>query len=559
MIFSEITNEKELERLKRSIMKDEELYKRIEEVRKTQSYSNDGTTVWKKLAPYIGTGKKKMPSNAEMLALYKEMIESGEQLPVEKIENILRKIKVRSNSGVAVVSLLTKPYACPGRCIYCPTEKKMPKSYLSREPAAARALANKFDAYKQVINRLRALEVNGHPVGKIEIIVIGGTWSFYHKVYREEFIEEIFRACNNYKLESDVQIDKKEKTLLELQTINETGDTRIIGLSVETRPDHITVDELNHMRMLGVTKVEVGVQHLDDKVLEYNQREMTAESIAEVTELMRDAGLKVVYHMMPNLPGSTPEMDIKMFGDLFNSKDYHPDMLKMYPCMVLKKSKLYKIWAQGGFTAYTDPELIHVLREAKKQVPPYVRIIRVIRDIPADYIVAGSKISNLRQVIEEDQKKNNWRCECIRCREVRNEEVTMDDYKLSRIDYETVHGKEVFLSFENKQDHRCASFVRLRLPNGETAKTFDGDLEVLQGAALVRELHTYGQLKPVASEGDQSQHRGFGQRLMEEVAKISKEEGYKKIAVIAGVGVREYYKNKLGYHFDRTYMVKELD
>ena len=558
MIFKGVTTNKILDRCKRQIMKDESIYERILKIRREQSYSNDGTTVWKKVEKSLNSGERKMPNNAEMSALYKEMVASGEEEYDSEVEDVLRKIKVRSNSGVAVVSLLTKHYACPGRCIYCPTEANMPKSYLSKEPAAARALANDFDPYKQITNRLRALEVNGHPIDKIEIIVIGGTWSFYNKVYREEFITEIFRACNNYKLPKEERLEKKEKTLIEGQKVNETAGCRIIGLSVETRPDHINIAELNHMRYLGVTKVEVGVQHLDNKVLEYNQRDMTVESIVKTTELMRDAGLKVVYHMMPNLPGSTPEMDIKMFGDLFNSKSHHPDMLKMYPCMVLKRSKLYTIWKEGGFKAYTDPQLIEVLREAKKQVPAYVRIIRVIRDIPATYIMAGSKISNLRQVIEKDQKDNNWRCECIRCREVRNEKVTLDEYKLERIDYETNEGREVFLSFENKKEHKCASFVRLRLPNGKNAKDFDGDLEVLQGAALIRELHTYGQLMPVKTEGKQSQHRGFGQRLMEEAERIAKEEGYKKIAVIAGIGVREYYKNKLGYQEDRTYMLKNF-
>ena len=558
MIFKGVTTNKTLDRCKRHLMKDEALYERILKIRREQSYSNDGTTIWKKVEKSLNSGERKMPTNAEMSALYKEMIASGEEEYDQEVEDILRKIKVRSNSGVAVVSLLTKPYACPGRCIYCPTEANMPKSYLSKEPAAARALANEFDAYKQVTNRLRALEVNGHPIDKIEIISIGGTWSFYHKVYREEFITEIFRACNNYKLPETEKSEKKTRTLLEEQKINETAGCRIIGLSVETRPDYIDVDELNHMRYLGVTKVEVGVQHLDNKVLEYNQRDMTVESIEETTELMRDAGLKVVYHMMPNLPGSTPDMDKKMFGDLFNGKSHHPDMLKMYPCMVLEKSQLYNIWKEGDFEAYTDEQLLDVLVAAKKQVPAYVRIIRVIRDIPATYIKAGSKISNLRQVIEKHQKDNNWQCKCIRCREVRNEKVTLDEYKLERIDYETNEGKEVFMSFENKKEHKCASFVRLRLPNGVNAKKFDGDLEVLRDSAIVRELHTYGQLMPVKTAGKQSQHRGFGQRLMEEAERVAKEEGYKKIAVIAGVGVREYYKNKLGYHEDRTYMVKDI-
>ena len=405
---------------------------------------------------------------------------------------------------------------------------------------------------------MRALMANGHPVDKLEVIVIGGTWSSYDKKYQEEFISEIFRAANNFHKDEDSQEDGKDKTLEELQTINETAGARVIGLSVETRPDFINEEELNRLRWLGVTKVEIGVQHLDNKVLEYNKRNMTVESIADASELMRNAGFKVVYHMMPNLPGSDIKMDIKMFGDLFNGKDHHPDMLKMYPCVVLKNSLLYTMWKDGKFKAYTDEELVHVLSEAKKKVPPYVRIIRVIRDIPATYIVAGSKVSNLRQVIEQDQKKNNWRCECIRCREVRNEEVILEDYELSKIEYETTTGKEIFLSFENKKENKCAAFCRLRLPNEKATSNFSGNLSVLKDAAIIRELHTYGQMVKINKEGDQSQHRGFGTRLMEESEKIAKEAGYEKMTVISGVGVREYYKNKLGYNLDRTYMVKKL-
>ena len=562
MLFDGLKTERDLEALKRRVLRDDILYARFCGIREGIYHDNnkdDNTIVWNKIEPYLGTNKKKMPTNAEMLVFYRSMVESGEQTPSREIEQLLRKIKVRSNSGVAVVSLLTKPYACPGKCIYCPTEKEMPKSYLSKEPAAARALANNFDPYKQVVNRLRALVTNGHPVDKLEIIVIGGTWSFYDSEYQEEFIREIFRASNNFLAKDNKEIEKATKTLEELQKINETAGARVVGLSVETRPDHINEEELNRLRRYGVTKVEIGVQHLDDKVLEYNKRGIKTSQVAEVTELLRNAGFKIVYHMMPNLPKSTPEIDIAMFKQLFSGKDFHPDMIKIYPCVVLKKSELYEVWKRGEFKAYTDEELTEILISIKKDIPLYVRLIRVIRDIPATYIMAGSKISNLRQIIQQDQKKNGWQCRCVRCREVRNEKVLLENYLLSKIEYETQTGKEIFLSFEHKdkKENKCAAFCRLRLPNGGVASNFSGNLEVLKGVAIIRELHTYGQLVRIDEKGGQSQHRGFGRRLMEEAENTAREAGYKKIAVISGVGVREYYRT-LGYELDRTYMVKNL-
>lgn len=554
MLFNNITTEKDLERLKCLLMRDKDHHERFFDIRKklAGNYGPDLAHVGRAI------NEKRMPSNAEMLAYYRHLVQSGEQKPSKEVEQILRKIKVRSNSGVAVISLLTKPYQCPGKCIYCPNEKEMPKSYLSKEPAAARALANHFNPYTQVQNRMKALVANGHPVDKLEVIVIGGTWSFYEYSYQEEFISEIFRAVNDFSKKESERTVRERMTLEALQKENETAQARIIGLSVETRPDYINEEELNRLRTFGVTKIEIGVQHLDDAVLAYNKRDMTAKTISQATELMRNAGFKVVYHMMPNLPKSTVKMDIQMFSNLFNGDEYQPDMLKIYPCAVLRNSMLYTMWEKGEFTAYTDDELLTVLREAKKQVPKYVRIVRVIRDIPAEYIVAGSKISNLRQLLLLDQEKHHWHCECIRCREIRNEAVSLDDYTLQHIEYKTRTGREIFLSFEHNTENKCAAFCRLRLPDKEGAGTFTGHLKVLQGASIIRELHTYGQLMEIQKKGEQSQHRGLGIRLMNEAERIARDVGYKKMAVISGVGVREYYKKKLGYTLEGTYMVKEL-
>lgn len=551
MLFANIKNDQDVEKLKKYIIKDKILSERLLAVRKRMKYPRDGVR-------HEHDGKTlPMPTKAELLELYKELRAEGSEGVDEGTLLALRKIKTKSNSGVAVVSLLTKPFACPGRCTYCPTEVNMPKSYLSKEPAAARALMNDFDPYMQITNRLRALEMNGHPIDKIEMIVIGGTWSFYHPNYQEEFLIGCYRACNDYNTENDSRTESYEDRLtylLELQDRNERAVSRIIGLSIETRPDYITDFEIKRLRSLGVTKVEIGVQHLDDDVLKLTKRDMKIERVKKATELLRNAGFKMVYHMMPNLPGSTPERDISMFDELFNSEDFQPDMLKIYPCMVLEHSELYDIWKEGGFIAYTDAQLIEVMREEKKRVPAYVRILRVYRDIPASYIKAGSTISNLRQVMDVDMKENGWQCQCIRCREIREGAYNPEEFELRNKTFRTKTGTEMFLSFEHKTERKLASFTRLRLPD-ELGK--NAPLPVLVGAALIRELHTYGRHTKVGGSGTQSQHVGFGRRLLAEAERIAKEKGYSKLAVISGIGVRGYYR-MLGYTLEGTYMVKSL-
>ncbi len=542
MIFKGLKTEADIEKLKRIISKDKALYERILKIKKDITFRPDG---------YIYKTKP-LPVNAEVLALYKDMVKKGEEERSQEVELLLRKIKTKSNSGIVSVSLLTKPFACPGKCVYCPTEKGMPKSYLSKEPAASRALRNNFDPYKQVMTRLRALEANGHPVDKIEVIVIGGTWSYYPSKYQEEFAIEIFRACINYKRKGEIK--KNSKSLVTLQKINEKAKCRVIGLSVETRPDYISLDEIKKMRTLGVTKVEIGVQNLDDDVMAKNARGFSRETIGKATSLLRLAGLKIVYHMMPNLYTSTYKKDVSMFKELFSNPLFYPDMLKIYPCVVLKNSALYKLWKQGEFKAYSDKKLSKLLIEVKKSIPNFVRLIRVIRDIPAEYIVAGSRISNLRQLLGADQTENGWRCRCIRCREIREGVVNPSELVLEEEKYDTSVGKEIFLSWEKKSVDKLAAFLRLFLP---TVFSRDKVLPVLEGCAIIRELHTYGRLVPVSEKGKQSQHRGLGSSLIREAEKLAKNAGYKKMAVISGVGVRDYYR-KLGYRLEGGYMVKSL-
>ncbi len=608
-IFVKVYTEKDLNNLKRLITKTPELYEEILEVRKElnkKQKSLNAKTLVKKILHIEKKaherGKTKTPTNSELLLMFQKRLALGREVLDEErkkeIEQILKRLKVRSNSGVTVVSLLTKPYPCPGRCIYCPTEARMPKSYLSKEPAAARALANNFDPYKQMTSRLKALEINGHPINKLEVIIIGGTFDYYEKEYQEWFVKEIFRAANEYKiltsptppkegLQTREQESKgnpllgrgqgevKGKSLSDLQKENETAECRIIGLSTETRPDYINFETLNWLRYLGVTKIEIGVQHLDQHVLDFNAREMTKESIAEATEMMRSAGFKFVYHMMPNLPESNPEMDVQMFRDLYNSKDFHPDMLKIYPCVILKTSLLYKMFIKKvykdpltkelvnfDYEPYDDETLIKVLSDSEKEIKNYTRLIRMIRDIPATYILASSKKSNMRELVDEHQKERGFVQQDIRAREIRDTEVDDKDFNLRVTKYDTNFGTEYFLEYINEKDNdKLAGFVRLRLQSDH----FDNELlkyenlEVLADkTALIRELHVYGTVKKFGEEGNQSQHIGFGKRLMAEAERIAKENNYKKIAVISGVGVREYYK-KLEYHLKGSYMVKELN
>jgi elongator complex protein 3 len=554
MLFANIKTDDDVTRLKKRIVKDPMLSAVLARIRGNMEYPKDGVL-------HTEAQTQGLPTKAELLVMYRDLIAKGEEEEDVHVLRLLRKIKTKSNSGIAVVSLLTKPFPCPGRCTYCPTEENMPKSYLSKEPAAARALLNDFDPYLQITNRLKALEMNGHPIDKIEMIVIGGTWSFYHPAYQEEFLIGCYQACNDFGTDSDSRAEtytSRTDYLLALQDRNETAGCRIIGLSIETRPDYITDFEVERLRKLGVTKVEIGVQHLDDHVLKLTKRDMVIARVKEATEKLRNAGFKIVYHMMPNLPGSTIERDISMFGELFAGEDFQPDMLKIYPCMVLDHSELYETWKNAGFTPYTNEELIEVLRGAKQFVPPYVRILRVIRDIPASYIMAGSTLSNLRQTMDDDMKKNGWQCKCIRCREIREDEVSPDEFTLETITYRTRTGTEHFLSFEKETADgykRLASFTRLRLSDDHGK---DALLPVLRGAALIRELHTYGRHTKIGGAGEQGQHIGFGRRLITEAEHIAREAGYTKLAIISGIGVRAYYR-KLGYHLEGTYMVKELD
>lgn len=488
-------------------------------------------------------------ANVELIKAYRNLIKKGEVVEDKELWNILRKRGVRSQSGIASVTVITKPYACPGTCIFCPSEPNMPKSYLSNEPAIMRAILNDFDSYNQTMNRLSGLQKSGHHTDKIDVIVSGGTFSFYPREYQNEFTKGIYDALNS-PLE-------KGANLKESQEINETAQNRCIGLSYETRPDHINEEELINLRKLGCTKIEIGVQSLNDKILTLNKRGHGVRETAKAMQLMRDAGFKINCHMMPNLYGSDLENDFSDFRELFDNPAYRPDWLKIYPCMVVPWSELESHFSDGRYIPYTDDQLMKLLIRIKQIVPEYIRITRLYRDIPAPTIIGGSKISNLRQFVQQKMEADGLTCRCIRCREIKGEKVYPDKVTMKVIDYEASEGKEFFITCNDAERDKLCSLLRLRF-SSYSLKGKNHFIKELDGASIVREIHTYGEQVRVEHNGiGESQHIGLGKRMMMKAEEISRDAGYKKIAVISGIGVREYYR-KLGYALEGTYMVKDL-
>ncbi|MFA5197460.1 MAG: tRNA uridine(34) 5-carboxymethylaminomethyl modification radical SAM/GNAT enzyme Elp3 [Patescibacteria group bacterium] len=525
---------------------------------------------------YAKSNVKGFDSNVKLREVYNTLVAEGDIEPNETLEKLLITKRMRSLSGVSVITVLTKAYPCPGNCIYCPTEIDVPKSYLSNEPAVMRAILNKYNAYDQIRTRLDSLKLQGHPIDKVELIVIGGTFSYLPRDYQEEFIKRCFDALNG----------SNAKDLAEAKIKNEKAKSRCVGLTLETRPDYIDEEEVKWFRYLGATRVELGVQNLDDKILELNRRGHKVAETKRATKLLKDAGFKICYHLMPNLYGSNVSQDKKLFREVFSNPDYRPDYIKIYPCMVTKNTPLYTLYKEGKYRSYSNEELIDVISDIKNHTPYWVRIMRTIRDIPATSIESGSITSNLRQVILKRAEEEGWQCRCIRCREVgssvfpseveesRSLRSSRDDIKLYKEEYEASGGKEIFLSYETEDRKALYSLLRLRFPSsslrGENPTKQSHDIATtssrddklfelmpeLKNCALIREVHTYGQEMEIGEKGT-SQHAGYGKKLIAKAEEVAKKAGYKKIAVISGIGVRDYYRN-LGYNLIGEYMVKEL-
>lgn len=488
-----------------------------------------------------------LPLDHDLLAVYRRLIEEGVTEKNVVLEKFLTVREVRTLSGIAPIGVHTKPFPCPGKCIFCPTEPGMPKSYLSTQPAVMRAISNEFDPYRMVDSRVKMLESNGHNVEKCELIVMGGTWSFFPHNYQEAFLKRCYDGFN--------QCDASD--IREAKRINETAKYRMVGMTLETRPDYIDEDEVRRWRFYGATRAELGIQQLDDEVLTANRRGHSGREDARATKLLKDAGFKITYHMMPGLYKSTPEKDVWMFEECFANSAYRPDQIKVYPTLINKFTILYQMWKRGEYIPYTTEQLLDMIPKIKQHIPRYVRIARLFRDIPGNSIEGGSKLTNLRQIAQEQMKKRGQRCECIRCREPRGQQINIDEIELFVEEYDASAGKEIFLSYETRDRKTIYAFLRLRFPS----QLFSGEkhfLPVLEDAALIREVHTYGKLIAPGKQSNAVQHIGLGKRLMAEAEARVQAFGVRKLAVISGVGVREYYR-KLGYALEDEYMVKTLN
>ncbi len=481
-----------------------------------------------------------------LVAAYRGLVERGEWPEDPALLKRIRMKPVRTLSGVTTVTVLTKPYPCPGECIFCPTDVRMPKSYIVDEPGARRALEHDFDPFDQVAARIEALEATGHPTDKIELLILGGTWSAYRRDYQELFVRRCLDAMNWLKA------GREADSLEQAQVWNETASHRNVGLVIETRPDEINPGELAWLRRLGVTKVQMGVQSLDDRILDMNKRGHSVVQTLEATNLLRRAGFKIVLHWMPNLYGATPESDREDFARLW--QELCPDEIKIYPNQLLENTELYGIWQQGDYRPYTTAELVDLIASVKPTIPRYCRINRVIRDIPSTYVVEGNKRTSLRQDVHAELRRRGTICRCIRCREVGGRLVEPDTLLVNDLVYPTPGAEEHFLSYDTPDDH-LAGFLRLSLPKSSAPETGLADLD---GAALIREVHVYGQSLPVGSEENgAAQHVGLGSRLVEMAASLAAERGYRRLAVISAIGTRRYYR-RLGFTDGALYLIREL-
>ena len=516
----------------------------------------------------------KFMSNADILEYAK---------PEEKeiVSGILKKKPTRTMSGVAIVAVMCHPHKCPhGRCFYCPESDIAPPSYTGEEPAALRGRMYEYHPYVQCFNRLKQLKKIGHPIDKVELIIMGGTFPSRDLCYQEWFVSQCLKAmCDfglimenkptsyEYNLDYD-EIRSFENGILktyppndyvlisDVQGVNENSKVRCVGMTFETRPDYCKKDHINRMLDFGVTRVELGVQTLSDELYKKIKRGHTLTDVVEANQLLRDSAVKVAMHMMPGL-FSNQSQDLKMFKRLFTDSNFKPDMLKIYPCLVTKGSELYDLWQKGEYEPYNDDEAVELITKVKAILPKWVRTMRIQRDIPSTLIEAGVKKSNLGELVYNNLEKEHINCQCIRCREIGHKktsrEYTLDDFELFSENYIACEGKEYFLSIEDVNEESLAGFIRLRLPSNNHFRS-----EITDTTALIRELHVYGNMIKIGGKNPKiGQHTGFGERLLKEAENIAVDNGKDEMAIISGIGTRNYYR-KFGYEKVGPYMMKKL-
>jgi len=484
-------------------------------------------------------------------------------------KKLIKKIQ-KSQSGIISISVLTSgtpeytnkdgerikgTFSCLHNCSFCPNEKpslennwiQQPKSYLYTEPAVLRANQNGFDPIRQMNSRISSLLKMGHQVDKIELIVLGGTWSEYPKEYQEEFITSLYYSANVYYDE----IKREIKTLEEEIRINEGSNIHIIGLTLEMRSDSICMREIERLGRFNCTRVQLGIQHTNNEILRKNNRGETIEITKRAIKLLKDNCYKIDAHLMLNLYGSTPELDRVMLNNILRDEEIQIDQIKIYPCAVVPFTKIKELYETGEYIPYEEKYLFELIKEFKMNINPQIRINRIIRDISGHYIISGypQKYTNLRQILKEDMKKNNWNCKCIRCREIQDNVYNPEEVELKIHKYISSGGDEYFISYETTK--YLIGFIRLRL-----IKSCSKQLSILNGCGLIRELHIYSTLSNVGDKNEYStQHKGYGRRLIEMAENIARENGFRKMAIIAGTGVRNYYR-KFNYELEDTFMIK---
>jgi elongator complex protein 3 len=496
------------------------------------------------------------------------------------VEPILRLKPMRTISGVAPIAVMTSPEKCPhGTCSYCPggVDQGSAQSYTGHEPAAMRAGDHDFDPYLQTRSRLEQLSSIGHPTDKIDLIIMGGTFTARPEEYQNKFIKGCFAALNDHpKWDQKLQLN-------ELQQQNETADHRCIGMTIETRPDWCKEPQIDNVLALGGTRVELGVQTAFDDVLNTVSRGHCVQDSIDATRISKDSGLKVCYHLMPGLPGSSKERDTEMFERIFSDPSFKPDMLKIYPTLVVKGTPLYEQWKDNKYEPLSIDDTIEIVAELKTKLPPWARIQRIQRDIPVQYIESGITKSNLRQLILQHIDDKGLKCNCIRCREAGHQgllgiEPDIDKIELRTISYDSSEGSEVFMSFEDLANNILIAFIRLRLPSDQAHRP-EFKRSVNYGAikpndcAMIRELKVFGPMVPFNDDEQGKdwqksdinlntsrpwQHQGYGQLLLAASEQYAKEQwDTKKLMVMSGVGVKQYY-SRFGFIKDGVYMSKSL-